>query len=376
MKLKISALNIVYFGIQAPFIYLSSYALALGVRDDLLSILIGISFLAAFFGQVFWGTVSDRIRSTRKIMIMCTLLSIADFIALWSGKTVAVFAIAYTLLGFFISPALSVLDSWSLDLLDYDSTGYGNVKSAGAVGFAAAMLVLGWLIERIGFSTLFLSGLLFCVLCILLSLSLPDKRFAATAGGGKVKMDFSILRNSTFILLLVSVFLLGLAIAPPNNLKILLIQQAGGTVSAMGIDNGIGYAVQTLMYAAAGHLSSRHSYLHLGLGALVTGIGMLLAAFAGNIWMVYLSTFCIYGAFSVENTVIRMLSRKLFPPEYLTTVLSIIDAVFMQLGGFIGLVAAGGIIAKTSLFTLMIICFALCIGSIFAVTVMALQKKA
>ncbi|MBQ2690230.1 MAG: MFS transporter [Solobacterium sp.] len=376
MKLKISALNIVYFGIQAPFIYLSSYALALGVRDDLLSVLIGISFLAAFFGQVFWGTVSDRIRSTRKIMIMCTLLSIADFIALWSGKTVAVFAVAYTLLGFFISPALSVLDSWSLDLLDYDSTGYGNVKSAGAVGFAAAMLVLGWLIERIGFSTLFLSGLFFCVLCILLSLSLPDKRFAASAGGEKPKMDFSILRNRTFILLLVSVFLLGLAIAPPNNLKILLIQQAGGTVSAMGIDNGIGYAVQALMYAAAGHLSSRHSYLHLGLGALVTGIGMLLAAFAGNIWMVYLSTFCIYGAFSVENTVIRMLSRKLFPPEYLTTVLSIIDAVFMQLGGFIGLVAAGGIIAKTSLFTLMIICFALCIGSIFTVTFMALQKKA
>ena len=197
MKLKISALNIVYFGIQAPFIYLSSYALALGVRDDLLSVLIGISFLAAFFGQVFWGTVSDRIRSTRKIMIMCTLLSIADFIALWSGKTVAVFAVAYTLLGFFISPALSVLDSWSLDLLDYDSTGYGNVKSAGAVGFAAAMLVLGWLIERIGFSTLFLSGLFFCVLCILLSLSLPDKRFAASAGGEKPKMDFSILGTVT-----------------------------------------------------------------------------------------------------------------------------------------------------------------------------------
>ena len=373
MKTRISFLNIVYFGIQAPFIYLSSYALALGVRDDLLSILIGISFLAAFFGQVFWGTVSDRIRSTRRIMILCTVLSIADFLAMWYGKSAAVFAVCYTLLGFFISPALSVLDSWSLDLLDYDSTGYGNVKSAGAVGFAAAMLVLGWLIERTGFTSLFVSGLVFCVLCILLSMSLPDKRFSETKAKN-TKLDLSILKNRTFVLLLASVFLLGLAIAPPNNLKILLIQQAGGTVSAMGIDNGIGYAVQALMYAAAGHLSSRHSFRHLGLGALVTGIGILCAAFARNIWMIYFSTFCIYGAFSVENTVIRMLSRRMFPPEYLTTVLSIIDAVFMQLGGFIGLVAAGGIIAATSLFTLMIICFVLCICAAGTVVLMAMQK--
>ncbi len=376
MKLRISALNIVYFGIQAPFIYMSSYALALGVPDDLLSILIGISFLAAFLGQFFWGTLSDRIRSTKRIMVICTLLSIADLTAMWIGKNVPVFAAAYIMLGFFISPALSVLDSWSLDLLDYDGTAYGNVKSIGAVGFAAAMLALGYLIEAVGFVTLFVSGLLFCVLCILLSLSLPDKRFRQTEGTGKQKMDFGILKNSTFVLLLMAVFLLGLAIAPPNNLKILIIQQAGGTVSDMGIDNGVGYAVQALMYAAAGHLGTRHSFRHLGGAILCTAAGMLCAAFARNIWMVYASTLLIYGSFSVENTVIRILSRRLFPPEHLTTVLSVIDAVFLQLAGFIGLVAAGGVIAVTSLFALLIICLVLCFASLLFVVLMAKQRTA
>lgn len=373
--LRISLLNIVYFGIQAPFIYLSTYALALGVPDDLLSILIGVSFLAAFLGQFFWGALSDRIRSTKKIMVICTLLSIADFLVMWFLKSVPVFAVTYIALGFFISPAISILDSWSLDLLDYDSSSYGNVKSIGAIGFAGAMLALGYLIEKIGFTTLFVSGLLFCVLCILLSLSLPDKQFRTAAVSEKGKLDLSIFRNTTFILLLVSVFLVGLAIAPPNNLKILIIQQAGGTVADMGIDNGVGYAIQALMYAAAGHLSGRHPYRNLNTAIICTAAGMLCAAFASNIWMVYLSTLLIYGAFSVENTVIRMLSRRLFAPEHLTTVLSIIDAVFLQLAGFIGLVAAGGIIARTSLVTLMLICFALCVLAVGTVSLMALHRS-
>ena len=113
----------VYEIIQAPFIYITSWALDSGFREDLLSILIGVSFAAAFAGQFLWGILSDRIRSTRKIFLLCMLLSAIDFAVVWSARSDAVFAVSYTLLGLFVSPMLSIIDAWAHPVLRlyYDS---------------------------------------------------------------------------------------------------------------------------------------------------------------------------------------------------------------------------------------------------------------
>ena len=366
----------VYEIIQAPFIYITSWALDSGFREDLLSILIGISFAAAFAGQFLWGILSDRIRSTRKIFLLCMLLSAVDFAVVWSARSDAVFAVSYTLLGLFVSPMLSIIDAWALDLFDYEGTSYGNARSVGAAGFAAAMLGMGYAIRFCGYIMIPIIAVLFSLIAFVIGLLLPDKKGSRSSAQGMSAADFAaIMQARGFLFLMVIIFLLGLTIAPPNNLKIMLIQQAGGDVSIMGVDNFLGYAVQAAMFAVAGHLHPRRPYLMFALFILMTAAGLASAAFAADIWMIFLSTLLIYAAWSVQITLLRQIIAAMVPERFHTTAISVSDAAFTQLSGFIGLAGGGVVLGMFNLKTLMLLCVAVSLLSFVLMLMLAARQK-
>ncbi|MBQ6531730.1 MAG: MFS transporter [Solobacterium sp.] len=366
----------VYEIIQAPFIYITSWALDSGFREDLLSILIGVSFAAAFAGQFLWGILSDRIRSTRKIFLLCMLLSAVDFAVVWSARSDAVFAVSYTLLGLFVSPMLSIIDAWALDLFDYEGTSYGNARSVGAAGFAAAMLGMGYAIRFCGYIMIPIIAVLFSLIAFVIGLLLPDKKGSRSSAQGMSAADFAaIMQARGFLFLMVIIFLLGLTIAPPNNLKIMLIQQAGGDVSIMGVDNFLGYAVQAAMFAVAGHLHPRRPYLMFALFILMTAAGLASAAFAADIWMIFLSTLLIYAAWSVQITLLRQIIAAMVPERFHTTAISVSDAAFTQLSGFIGLAGGGVVLGMFNLKTLMLLCVAVSLLSFVLMLMLAARQK-
>ena len=366
----------VYEIIQAPFNYITSWALDSGFREDLLSILIGVSFAAAFAGQFLWGILSDRIRSTRKIFLLCMLLSAVDFAVVWSARSDAVFAVSYTLLGLFVSPMLSIIDAWALDLFDYEGTSYGNARSVGAAGFAAAMLGMGYAIRFCGYIMIPIIVVLFSLIAFVIGLLLPDKKGSRSSAQGMSAADFAaIMQARGFLFLMVIIFLLGLTIAPPNNLKIMLIQQAGGDVSIMGVDNFLGYAVQAAMFAVAGHLHPRRPYLMFALFILMTAAGLASAAFAADIWMIFLSTLLIYAAWSVQITLLRQIIAAMVPERFHTTAISVSDAAFTQLSGFIGLAGGGVVLGMFNLKALMLLCVAVSLLSFVLMLMLAARQK-
>ena len=366
----------VYEIIQAPFIYITSWALDSGFREDLLSILIGISFAAAFAGQFLWGILSDRLRSTRKIFLLCMILSAIDFAVVWFARSDAVFAVSYSLLGLFVSPMLSIMDAWALDLLDYEGSAFGNARSIGAAGFAAAMLGMGYAIRFFGYVMIPVIAVSFSLIAFAIGLALPDKKADRSTAQGMSAADFkAIMQARGFLFLMVIIFLLGLTIAPPNNLKIMLIQQAGGDVSVMGVDNFIGYAVQAAMFAVAGHLHPQRPYLMFAVFILMTSAGLISAAFAANIWMIFLSTLLIYAAWSVQITLLRQIIASMVPERFHTTAISISDAAFTQLSGFIGLAGGGVVLGMFNLKVLMLLCVAVSLLSFGLMLILAARQK-
>ena len=342
------ALQITYWSCFACFMsYFSAFMLANGMSSTVLSLILSLYLLAAFLGSFFWGSLSDKLGTNRKTFMMQISLMLLSGIIIYRFAHITVLvAILYPFLGFATVPIASNLDSWIIKSFPENPNYYGISRGMSAVGFGVLALLMGQLVNSVGYIVMPIGLSIFAILSLVIALIQPDSPQSMV--GTRAKFSFkdmgTLFKNRPYVTLLIILFLTGLTVVPVSNMKIVLYQSVGGDVRWVGYDSFIGCMIQFPIFLLAGKLTHVRASFRLVISLLFI---MLLPViyYLGQVpFVMIFGSAGYFVGYSILLPTYRELGGKLVRPEFMTTGQSLLDSVFASLAGMTGLLYSGYVI--------------------------------
>ena len=252
-----SILDSIFWAYFAVFLgFMTTYFLECGMTNSMLSLVLAVYMACSFLGSFFWGSVSDRKRTNKRVFLPLLLVSMLLGLAIFflAPHNILLVAILYPVIGFLVAPLGSCLDTWMIRSFDNDTALYGKARGIGSAGYAVAMLAGGQLVKRIGYWMIPVMTLVLYVPVFLITLLIREKPMTQVSKSGEKADVRRLLSVRVFIILLIVLFTSGMAVSPVNNLKIVMLKNVGGDVGILGLDSFLGVLVQAVFIFTSGKL--------------------------------------------------------------------------------------------------------------------------
>lgn len=359
-----SALEITYWGFHASFVgYASAYVLSRGVSSTVMSLLLSSFLLCAFAGSMIFGRLCDCLQSNKRVFMPCMMASYALMLFIYFfAQHVPVLCVCYPLLGFFFQPQGANADAWVLSAYDHDQKMYGKVRSMPSLFYAVISMVMGRLIAGFGYGMMLLGATLFMALSLLSAAALPDAREAAAPQSkmsmGDVKRLFG---NGAYRMLVILLFLIGLAIAPINNLKIVVLENVGGSVAHIGVDSFVSALTQVPFIAMAGLLVMISLRVRFVAMALLPLCMILLVRFATSPAMVFAGSFLANVGYGILLPTMRDVTEKYVDEDLRNLGHNLSDAIYNSFSGVVSLLYAGAVADRFGVSAMLTLCVAIAV---------------
>lgn len=214
-------------------LYLPLYFKFQGLSNGEIGIAMGLGSFISIFSQPFWGLVSDRYKTIKKVLATILIVGTLVSIPLFSSTTIGLVILFMLLFMFFYSSAGPLTESLIIKYVNENNRNYGSIRLWGEVGVGIAALWLGVTMEKLGMGIL---GWLFIGMIVISLISmywLPD----AKAHNNPVTKNslYRLFTNRAFLLFLG----LQLMIAIPHRMNDtflpIYIMEHGGLESHVGI---------------------------------------------------------------------------------------------------------------------------------------------
>ena len=342
-----SALEIGFWCMHASFIsYAAAYLMSRGISGTAMSMMLSMYLLSAFIGSLFWGRICDRHRTNRKPFMLCMIVSAALMAGLYVlvGHQTAV-AVIYPLLGFFFQPQAANADAWVLAAGKRDQSVFGKVRAMPSLAYAFVSAAVGYMIETFGYGSMLFGGAFFFVMAFVSAFLLKDETSEADRIKQKqeTRSAMQLFASPAYRTLIMVLFLVGLAIAPINNLKIIVFENVGGSVRHIGLDSFVGALTQVPFIAMAAltqRLAVRHRFRMM---AFFPFAMILLTYLAVSPSMVIAGT-CLYNiGYGILLPTMRDVTENHVKKELRNFGHNLSDAVFNSFSGIISLMYAGAV---------------------------------
>lgn len=253
--LKYGLMDGLFYAWNACFTgFITSYFLKCGLEASSLSTALAVYMFTCFGGAIFWGRVCDRKKTNRKVFLMnfALVIGLASFITFLTEINVLAAVGLYICLGFLLSSLGSNLDAWMLRSFQKDASLYGKARAIGSLGYSLCALVAGIVIRQYGYGMIQLMQLATGICTLAMAFVLKELPFEESDSKVESGDTSLLLKSPLYVILIVLLFLGGLAAAPVNNMKTVFIQNTGGDVSMLGLDSFIGVTLQAVLIFVSG----------------------------------------------------------------------------------------------------------------------------
>lgn len=357
--IKFNALQVSYWWSFASMpAFITAFLLSKGMSNTELSLLLAVYMLFAFLGQFFWGAVCDKLRTNKKIFILSNILvlTLNLLIYVFAGNTVLI-AVFYPLLGFVMVPIPSNLDAWLLKCFAHRPQVYGPARGWSSIGYAVFMLGYGMLISNLGYWIMPIFVTVLTVSTVIIALTQPDSPPPeGPKAAFKIKDIGKLIHIKPYMYLIVILLFTGLAVAPINNMKIVVLESVGGNVSHQGFDSFFMCLCQFPFFFLAGKLRFLSQKMRLLLAAGGTMIMIVMNLFAFSPYMVIAASCFNAISYSILLPTMREITEANVDPTLRTTAHGVTDAVYQSLAGMIALLYGGAVMDNFGMKILFTVC--------------------
>lgn len=336
--------NYFYFSLLAIFIsFLPVYLFAQDLPASQIGIIISAGAFIGVLSQPFWGVISDKYKTVRKIILLTLLLSVIIGFAMFQASTFLILMLLTGLMYFIFLPTDPLTESLNYQLSQQMQVSFGSIRMFGAIGYATTSLLVGYLAEFWGISSLgylFAAyGIITCFVCYLL----PDvPSVSKPISFSSLRQFFTYPKTRWFFIL---VFLTALPHRMNDSFLGITIQSLGGTTSLIGQSWFISSVSEVFLFAVSFWFLQRFKEIQLiSIAALLYSIRYFLCSIAVSPeWIVYLQvmqgiTFVIFYTASIQYL------YSMIPEEWKATGQTILAILFFGLSGIIGSLIGGWIL--------------------------------
>lgn len=333
-----------FWGYHACFLgYASAYIISRGASSTVMSLLLSGFLLSAFGGSMVFGRICDQKQTNKRVlipcMVMCYLLMLLIY---FFAEHVAVLAVCYPLMGLFFQSQGANVDAWVLSACHHDQKIFGKIRSTPSLFYALISVSMGALISRFGYFMMLLGATLFMGLTLASAAMLHD---AHAVSMPRKRMDSADIRrlfaSGHYRRLMALLMLIGLAIAPINNLKIVVLENVGGNVSHIGVDCFVSAITQVPFIAMAGVITAFSLRKRFAAMAILPMTMILLVRFAQSPMMVFAGSFFYNVGFGILLVTMREVTETYVDKDLRNLGHNLSDAVFNSFSGVVSLLYAG-----------------------------------
>lgn len=328
-----------YVGAYSPYITL--YLKDLGLAAAQIGMLYAIPQVMRIFGPNVWGALADRSGAPVPILRAAALLSLLSFCLLYAGSTFAWIFVVLVATHFFTSAQMPVVEALTLHEVRDAPGGYGRIRVWGSVGFIAAVLGVGALLDAAAPRAVLhvVAGMLFCTVAA--SWLIP----VAGGAGGRAKSGSvaAVLAQAHVRAFLGAGALNAFAHSALYTFYSIHLAEHGYSKTTIGIMWALGVAIEIAVFQCMPQIMRRFDASRLFFSTFaVCGVRFLIIGWCVESWwllvlaqLLHASTFAVYHASAVA------LVGRYFGPANQGRGQALFISLSFGLGGFLGGIVSG-----------------------------------
>lgn len=228
--------------------FLPLYLQFKGLSGTEIGWVLAIGPFASIISQPFWGYVSDKYKTVKRILIFliaAMLLSSVIFFQMNELVTILIFG---AILYFFSSPVGALSDSLAQRRAQQMNVSFGSIRMWGSVGFAFSSLVVGEFLTSAGIAYLMWPYVTIGAILLIISFTLTDVK---TESSTPVQMSDvkKLLQNKPFILFLLFMMFITIAHRANDSFIGIYVTELGGSEGMVGLAWFVGVLSEAAVFA-------------------------------------------------------------------------------------------------------------------------------
>ncbi len=233
-----------YIGAFAP--YFSLYLSAIGLAAVEIGVIMALPQFVRIAAPHLWGWLADRGGRLLRVARLGSLGGTIVYCGLFAAHSFESLFAVVLVMSFFLSASLPLLEVTTLAHLGEHTLQYGRVRVWGSVGFIAAVLVIGYLLDWLAVHALLWIMLALLLGIIALLAVVPDAPRAAHA---QDRRSFThVIREPRVIALIAASALMAVAHGPYYTFYSIYLVDHGYTKAAVGWLWGIGVICEIAIF--------------------------------------------------------------------------------------------------------------------------------
>lgn len=314
-----------------------------GMTAKELGILLAVGPLASIFAQPFWGFMSDKFKTIKRILIIVVAGTFIATLGLFQMNSLVGYTIMMFVLFLFLAPVTALGDSLSQKTALQHKVSFGRIRMWGSLGFATSSLLAGYYLTFVGIQFIMFPILVMAIITFIFVLSINDVK--ATNKPVTILNAVKLGANPRLFTFLLIIIFISITHRTNDNYLGIFVTELGGKESLIGWAWFIGVVSEAIVFFAAAFWFRKFNPLtFLMISAVLYSVRWFLMG-AATMPETLLILQALHGlTFGIFYIAAFQIVTKLVPEELQATGHVLFITTFFGISGIIGAFIGGLII--------------------------------